>query len=281
VAELRGRSIDWADRAVRDAVSATASEAVALNVVDFVANDRAEVLARIENTEIQLNPVTTISIGALAEAPQVRTDLTAWERFLDVLADPNIAALLLSIGFLGIVVELLNPGLFVPGVAGVIALALGFLGFGVLPVDTVGLALVGIALVLLLLELAVPSGGVLGTGGIVALILGGIIAFRDTPAEFQPSRILLAVLLVLLVTIFLSVALGVLRMRKVAVAVGTAAMVGHRANVRTPMNPEGFVFVEGERWRARLRQGRAEPGEIVRIVDADGLQLVVEREETQ
>jgi membrane-bound serine protease (ClpP class) len=157
-------------------------------------------------------------------------------------------------------------------------MVLGFLGFGVLPVETAGLVLIALALVMFALELVVPSG-FLGGGGVVALILGGIIAFRGTPAEFQPSRLLLGVLGLLIVGMFASLAVGVARMRKMNVAIGAAALVGKVAVARTPLTPEGLVFVQGERWQAALDRGTAQPGDRVRIVGADGLRLKVHKEE--
>lgn len=281
IAELRGRNAAWAEEAVREAVAASASRAVELDVVDFVAVDLDELLSRVDGQDIELRPGTRIEIRGLAEAPIVRTDMTGWERFLDFLANPTLASLLITLGFMGLIFELANPGMIFPGVAGVIAMVLGFIGFGVMPVDTAGLVLIALALILFALELFVPSGGILGAGGVVALILGGIIAFRDTPSEFQPSRLLLGVLAFFIVGMFVSLAVGVARVRKMAGEVGTAALVGEVAIARTPLSPDGFVFVQGERWQASLEDGVAQPGERLRIVGAEGLRLKVQKERTQ
>lgn len=278
IAELRGRNGDWAEQAVREAVAASASRAVELDVVDFVAVDLDELLERIDGSSIELKPGTTVELHGLTSAARVHTKMTGWEKFLDFLADPTLASLLITLGFLGLIFELANPGMIFPGVAGVIAMTLGFVGFGVLPVDTAGLALIAIALILFALELFVPSGGILGAGGAVALVLGGIIAFRDTPSEFQPSKLLLGVLGFFIVGMFVSLAVGVARVRKMTGDIGTAALMGKVAVVRTPLSPEGFVFIQGERWQASLGRGTAQPGERVRIVGADGLRLKVEKE---
>jgi len=280
IAELRGRNADWAEQAVREAGAASSTQAVALDVVDFIAVDLDDLVRQIDGSSVTLKPGTTTEIGGLGRAPRVRTNMTGWGHFLDFLADPTLASLLISLGFLGLIFELANPGLIFPGVAGVISMVLGFLGFGVLPVETAGLVLIAVALVLFSLELFVPSGGILGVGGVVALILGGIIAFRDTPTEFQPSRVLLVVLAFLIVGMFVSLAVGVARMRRMNVAIGTAALVGKMAVARTPLTPDGLVFVQGERWRAALDDGTAQPGDRVRIVGADGLRLKVHKEES-
>ncbi|HEY4669095.1 MAG TPA: nodulation protein NfeD [Tepidiformaceae bacterium] len=281
IAELRGRNADWAEQAVREAVAVNETRAVELNVVDFVAIDLRDLLEQSEGLTLSIRPGTTVELHGLTTAPIVETNMTGWERFLEILADPTLASLLITIGFLGIIFELANPGIIFPGVAGAIAIVLGFLGFGALPVETAGLVLMFLALVFFALELFVPSGGVLGAGGIVALVLGGIIAFRDTPAEFMPSYIILGFLGFMIVGMFFSLAVGVARLRKLNVEIGSAALVGRVATARTPLTPEGFVFVQGERWQAMMDEGTAQEGERVRIVGADGLRLRVHKEADQ
>lgn len=279
LAELRGRNAEWAEQAVREAVAATAAEALELDVIDYVASDTDDLLRQIDGTTVGLRPGVTVSFSGLPEAQSVRTDQTVWERFLEIIADPNIASILIALGFLGLVFELSSPGTILPGTFGLIAMVLGFLGFGVLPVETAGLVLIAIALALFALELFVPSGGILGVGGVVSLVLGIIIAFRDTPAEFQPSRILLIALVVVVSGMFISLAVGLARLRKVDLPIGSQAMVGHSAIARTALTPSGHVAVMGERWQATLESGEAKPGERVRIVGADGLRLTVRKED--
>lgn len=279
IAELRGRNADWAERAVREAVSATATEALNLGVIDLIAPTRQALLEQVEGRTLELRPGITVQLAGLAAAPVVETKMTSWERFLDILADPTLASLLITFGFLGLVFELANPGLIFPGVAGAVAMLLGFLGFGVLPVETAGLVLIALALVFFALELFVPSGGTLGVGGVVALILGGIIAFRDTPPDFRPPYWVLGLLGFFIVGMFLSLAVGVARLRRLSAVTGTTELLGKMAIARTSLTPEGFVFVQGERWRATLDEGAAAQGDRVRIVGADGLRLHVHREE--
>ncbi|MCX7616699.1 nodulation protein NfeD [Tepidiforma sp.] len=209
IAELRGRNADWAEQAVREAVAVNENEAARLNVVDFVAADLDDLLRKAEGRTVTLRPGVTATLTGLADAPRVDLEMTPWERFLAFIADPAIASLLLSIGFLALIIELYAPGLGVPGVAGAIAIILGFLGFGLLPVDTAGLVLIGLGLALVAAELFVTSG-ILGAAGAVAIVLGGIIAFRDTPADFRPpawafaaaGSILAAVVLLLFAVVF-------------------------------------------------------------------------------
>ena len=285
IAELRGRNADWAERAVRRAVSATQTEAVELNVVDFVAGDLDELLERIEGTTVELRPATevkpatAVTLEGLPEAARVTTNMSIWERILEVLANPTLATILISAGTLGLIFELSNPGLILPGVAGVIGIIVGFLGLGALPVETAGLALIAAALIFLALELFVPSGGILAGGGLAALVIGAIIAFRDTPDEFLPNRVVVAVLGVVLVVMFVSMAVGLARMRKLRSVTGTEALVGRMAVARTPLAPDGLVFIEGERWRAELEDGgAAREGERLLVVRASGLRLTVRKE---
>lgn len=279
LAELRGRNAEWAESAVRDAASVNADEALRIGVVEFEEPDMESLLRALDGRELDLRPGVTFALGNVSEAPRVDTEMTAWERFLELLADPTLASILISLGFLGLIFELSNPGLIFPGVAGAIAMLLGFLGLGALPVETAGIALIALALIFFALELFVPSGGILGAGGLVALILGGMIAFRDTPPELQPNRIVLGILAFVVVGVFVSIALGLARMRRIPAVIGLEAMIGKPAVARTPLTPEGFVVIQGERWRARMTEGQAREGERVRIVGAEGFELLVQKEE--
>ena len=278
LAELRGRNAEWAEQAVREAVAVNQSKAAELGVVDFVANDLDDLLRQAEGRTVQLRPNVTVTLDGLTEAPRVTTSMTVWEHFLGFLADPTIASLLISLGFLALLIELASPGLIVPGTVGAIAIVLGFLGFGVLPVDAAGLVLILLGLGMIALELFVP-GGILGVSGTVAITLGAIIAFRDTPADLRPPVWLLVVIVVALLGAFGLLAYAVARMRGVGVLTGPAALVGHVAIARSPLTPYGWVVIQGERWLAQLEGGgRAEPGDRLRITGTDGLELRVRKE---
>jgi len=281
IALLRGRNADWAELAVRDAVAVDQDEAVRLNVVDFVANDIDDVLQQSEGRTFDLRPGITATLRGLPTAPRVTTEMTPWERFLGFLADPTVASLLISLGFIAILIEMGNPGLIVPGVAGAIAVTLGFLGFGVLPVDTVGLVLIVLGLGMIAVELFVP-GGILGIGGLISFVLGGIIAFRDTPADLRPDWWLLGVVGAIVAAAFGALSLAVARVRRMGSVTGTQGLIGQLAVARTTLAPDGFVFVHGERWRATIDSGpSATAGETLRITGAEGLRLKVRREDTK
>jgi membrane-bound serine protease (ClpP class) len=279
IADLRGRNADWAEDAVRDAVAATNTKAVELNVVDFTANDFDDLLAQSEGRTVELRPGITAELRGLQEAEVVNTEFTAFESFLEFIADPTIASLLITLGFLGLIFEMSNPGLFIPGAAGIVMLVLGFLGFGMLPVDTAGLLLVALGFALIALELVIP-GGVVGGIGLLALAIGAIIAFRDTPADLRPSYFVFGLLAFVFVGMFTTIAMGINRVRKTSAAIGTEALVGKLATVRSPLTPEGYVFVHGERWKAQIDDGKADTGDKVRIIGADGFRLRVHKEDS-
>ena len=278
-AELRGRNADWAELAVREAVSITQDKALELNVIDYLANDIDDLLAKITNIDVHLTPDTTETLTNISEAPRVYIEKTQWEKILELISNPTLATILLSLGFLALVFELSNPGLFLPGVAGVIAIVVGFLSLGTLPVDTAGLALIGAAMVFLFLELLVTSGGILGGGGIVSLVLGIIITFRETPTDLQPNKIVAAILIFFLAVLFISIAIGLARSRKKISPTGSDSLIGRMATVRTPLEPNGMVFLEGELWKAEIVTGSATEGEHVTIVETEGLQLKVSKME--
>lgn len=280
IAELRGRNADWAEEAVREAIAATQSEAVELNVVDFVANDIDDLLRQADGMTVELRPGVSATIIETADAPRVATSMTVWERFLGVVADPTIASLLISIGMIAIFIELGSPGLGVPGAIGVIAIALGFLGFGVLPVDAVGLALILIGLTLILAEVFVP-GGVLGGVGAVAVVLGAIIAFRDTPSDLRPPAWAQVIAgLAFLSSLALMGLMGAWLRR--SMSEGTPTLVGRLAVARTDLAPAGWVFIDGERWHAVADEpDEIAEGDRVRITEAQGLELRVTKEDDE
>ncbi|MGE5596802.1 MAG: NfeD family protein, partial [Hyphomicrobiales bacterium] len=275
IAELRGRNADWAEQAVRDAVAVNQTGAVEMNVVDFVANDFDDLLRQSEGRTVTVAPGRDVTLQGLDTAPVVHTNMTPWEHFLDFVADPTVASILIALGFFALIAEVANPGMMVPGVVGVVAMTLGFLGYGVLPVDAAGLVLIALGLVLIALELFVP-GGILGIGGLVCIVLGAIIAFRDTPASLRPPTGLVVALVIIVGAMFVSMAMTVARVRKMSAVTGTEALIGKTAIARTPLSPDGFVFVQGERWKAHLDAGNAHEGDRVRIVGAHGLKLRVE-----
>lgn len=276
IANYRGRNAEWAEQAVREAVSATETEAVDLNVVDLVADDLEDLLAQVDSRQVQLT-TGTVTLET-RDAPVVFNDMNLVERFLNIISDPNITFLLLSLGSVAIFYEIVAPGNIFPGVFGVIALILAFWALSVLPFNWAGLILIFVAIALLGAEIFVTSGGILGIGGVIALILGGFILTSGNPPEFQVNRWLIIGLAAATGAFFLFAVTSILRARRLPAAIGIHTLIGKEAVARSPLDPTGMVFVEGEYWSATVKEGRVKKGEKVVVTDVEGLKLTVSKE---
>jgi membrane-bound serine protease (ClpP class) len=272
IADERGRNADWAEDAVRDAVVATASQAVELGIVDLVAENRGALLEELDGRTVRVRGEDVTL--ATATAPVDVRDMSPFEDFLMVLSNPNIALILLSLGSLGLYFELSAPGSFFPGIAGAIAIILGLFSLGTLPINYAGLALLLFGLALLGAEIWVASGGVLGIGGAIAFLLGASILIDDTQAPFLEISRPLIYGITLALVLFSFVALrGVMYSRRRPLAIGGTDMVGMSTTMRGPAS----VYVEGELWSVRTRDGtQVAAGDPVRILAREGMTLIVE-----
>ena len=277
LAERNGRNADWAESAVRESVSANASDALQMHVVDYVATDLDELLKSVDGRSVQVEGQRQVVIRA-ASAPVVYNNRNFVENFLDIIANPNIAFLLLSLGSLAIFIEFVHPGAIFPGVFGVISLLLGFFALSVLPFNWAGVALILFAFILFGLELFIPSHGILGIGGAIALIFGGLLLTSDNPPGFQVSHWLVFGLAAALATFILFVVVNIVRIRRMPAKTGMRSMIGQPAVTRSALNPEGFVFIEGEYWQAESEDGEVQPGEPVVVTDVQGLKLTVKKQ---
>jgi membrane-bound serine protease (ClpP class) len=278
LAQLRGRDPDFAERAVRDAATMTATEARTAGVVEVLAATTEELLAAIDGRTVtiggsarQLNTKDATYVNVL---PDWRTRLIA------VVTDPNIAYLLLLLGFYGILFEIWNPGFVFPGVIGGIALLMALAALSVLPVSYAGLALIVLGVALMIAELLTPGFLVLGIGGIVAFAIGSVFLFDpgNVTFTFGVSWPLVAAATATTAA-FMFLVLGLaLRARRRPVLTGVEEMVGSMAKVIDWSGDAGRVHVRGENWQARLPEGREPPapGASVRIIALDGLTAVVE-----
>ena len=280
IAHERGRPVEWAVATVAEARSSPATEAVSLGAVDGIAATIAEVVAGAEGRTVKVaGGETTLS---LAGAPIEEIPLNPFQGFLHLLADPNIAFILFTIGFYGLLFELQNPN-FVTGILGAIAILLAFIGFGSLPINVAGLLLIGLGVLLFGLEPTVPSHGLLTVGGIVCFVLGAS-ALYNQPGPFEPDvGVALPLLVVASVT---TAAFGALiaataiRTRRMTAPLGTqlpSLAPGAPGEVRLPLEPIGSVYAAGEEWSARSADDRPLPrGTPVRVVRTEGLTVVVE-----
>jgi membrane-bound serine protease (ClpP class) len=281
IAAERGRNVEWAEDAVREAVSANEDEAVELNVVDFEARTLDSVLQQADGRTVRVGESNREVTLSLLDAPLVYNNRTPVERFLGLLADPNIAFLLLSLGALALLIEIFNPGMFVPGIVGAISLLLAFLALGTLPVNWAGVALIMLAFALFLAEMYVTGFGALGIGGVIALIFGGLILTSSSDPDLQVDRWLIFVLAAVVAGFFFSIATAIMRTRRAPAHMGAQALVGRFAVARTALDPEGFVFFDGARWRAEAEQAPVPAGERVRITAVKGLRLTVRRDDPE
>jgi len=274
IARERKRNVDWAVKAVRESVAIPADEAVRLHVVDLVAPDRADLLAKIDGREVSVAGAPR-KLG-LAGAELRAVDRTLTNRFFDVLANPDIAVLLILAGMLGLYVEFTTPGVLVPGVAGALCLVLGFISLQILPFSWLGLLLLFGGIALVVAELFVTSFGLLFALGVGCFLLGGSMLF-DRPAESDLNVSFWSVLVpaVAAVTIFGAVVVyAVGRTLRRAPVTGMNALVGRVGRAVTALSPEGTVFVRGEHWSARAESPVA-AGANVEILAVEGMRLRV------
>jgi membrane-bound serine protease (ClpP class) len=277
LAKERGRNAEWAEQAVRFAVAADSKEAVELNVVNFEARTLDDLLEQANGRTVRVGAENRSVVLNFTDAPVVYNNRTFVERFLGVIADPNIAFLLLSLGALALVFEFVVPGHIFPGVFGAIALLLAFFALGTLPVNWAGVSLILLAFVLFGLEAYIAGFGALGIGGVVALILGGLLLTSSGDPEFQVNRWLVIGLSIVLGAFFLSAVGALLRTRRAPPYMGAQALVGRLAVARSDLSPRGIVFMEGARWQATAEDPPVAVGERVEITAVNGLKLTVRK----
>ena len=277
IAKERGRNEEWAEQAVREAIAVDSGEAVELNVVDFEASTLDSVLEQADGRTVRVGEEGREVTLRLLDAPVVFNDRTLIERFFAILSDPNIAFMLLSLGGIGIFLELLNPGILFPGVFGVIALVLAFFSLGTLPVNWAGVALIGLAFALFAAEVFVSGFGVLGIGGAVSLILGGLLLTSTANPDFQVNRWLVIGIAAGIAAFFMIVVSTLISSRREPDGTGAPSFVGKHAVARSVLDPEGIVLFEGARWRAEAEGGPIQDGEQVIVTDVQGLKLTVKK----
>lgn len=278
LAELRGRNAEWAEKAVREAASISASVAVSEHVVDIEARDLADLLRQMQGHVVKLGnrSVTINSAGLTLE--QVEPD---WRtRMLATITDPNVALLLMMIGVYGLLFEFMNPGSFLPGTLGTICLLTGLYAFAALPVSYAGLALLLVGIGMMIAEAFLYSHGILGIGGVVAFALGASMLIDVESPEFRISQSLVAGFAVGSALFVLLVVRTALSARQRKIVSGAEEMIGARGVVQDWRDGRGHVFVHGERWSASGDR-ELDKDQAVRVVALSGLTVEVERDETK
>lgn len=248
IAEKRGRNAKWAEKAVRESVSITEKEALNLNVIDIIASDTKTLLDKIDGriVETSLGKQTLKTKGVHIQY----RDIGFRHKVLDIISNPNVAYLLMLIGFYGIFFEFTNPGAIFPGVIGAISLILAFYSFQTLPVNYAGLLLIILAIILFILEIKVASYGLLTIGGVISMLIGSLMLF-ESPLPF--FRLSLKVILpaVLLTTLFFSLTIFlVIKAYRRKPVTGTEGLIGLEGEAKTAIHDYGQILVHGEIWHA-------------------------------
>ena len=282
IAQERGRNEEALEKTVREAASFSALEALDLNIVDFIAEDIQDLLAQLDGRSVRVSGENEARELATRDLDIRRLDKTVLENFLEFISDPNVSFILLTIGGLGIVVELFNPGLIAPGVVGGICLLLFFLAVGNLPVNWAGAAFIIMAVLLAVLETQVSGFGILGAGSIVSFLVGGLLLFNQfgevspTVPEVSVNRWLLAGTAGVLAAGVIYVALEIFSSRRRGRDPSHSSLIGQEAIVTGELAPRGVVRVGNETWTADSVDGNViDVGESVTVVGVDGLILTV------
>lgn len=275
-AQERGRNADWGERAIREGASATANEALELNVVEILANDLDDLLRQLDGRVVQLACGREVTLQTAGSAVQNRP-MSLLSRFLMIITEPTVAYLLLGAGMLGLWVEISNPGIQLPGVLGGVCIILGLYALGTLAVNWAGVILIVFSFILFTVDIFAPTHFVLTTGGIVAFVVGSLLLFSSSAPDLRIEVWAIVVMAAVLALVaILGLVLAILRRRRGAFS-GQEALVGMVGVVRQRLDPAGQVFVDGALWRAQCDQGPLEVDTPVEIVAVDGLLLHVRR----
>lgn len=272
LAKLRGRNADWAEKAVREAVSLEATEAHKLGVVDYVATDLSHLLKQIDGRIVRVAErdirLASAEAALIHYAPDWRV------RLLSVITNPSIALLLMMLGVYGLFFEFTSPGFGVPGVLGAICLLLALYGLHLLPVNYAGLALILLGIIFMVAEAFVAGVGILGLGGVVAFIVGAIILIdTELPGYGIPLSLIVPIAAVSALLLGVTGNLA-LRARRRQVVSGEAMLLSAIGQMLTDADGEGWVLVNGERWRAHTAQPLRQ-GQQVLVTGRNGLVLEV------
>ncbi|OFZ83289.1 MAG: hypothetical protein A2603_16280 [Bdellovibrionales bacterium RIFOXYD1_FULL_55_31] len=290
IALQRRRNAKWIESAVRKSVSITAEEADELNVIDLTAKNRGSLLQSIDGSKVSL-AAGVIKIRT-KNAKVIEKSMNFAERILHAITDPNIAYLLMTLGFIGIIAELYSPGMIFPGVTGAISLLISFAALGSLPFNWVGAALLAIGIALLIFELQTEGFGFLGVAAMVAFILGSLILYRPLhPVSPSMPRVALNPWLIAGISVFMAsfsvlVLRAILRSRHLPLATGSQTLVGQIAVVSIPLAPEGRVRLGTEEWSAviepedQLASQTIPEGERVEVTAVEGVTLKVKYRRT-
>ncbi|GJL61414.1 MAG: serine protease [Nitrospirales bacterium] len=272
IAERRGRNTEWAEQAVRQSVSVTAQQALDLTLIDFVPENLTKLLEALDGktTSIDTQSVTIHTANA-----QIHTYPMSWRlEVLKALSDPNIAYVLMTIGTIGIIAELYNPGAILPGVVGAISLILAFYSLHTLPVNYAGVLLLIVGLIMLLLEATVTSFGLLAIGGITSLILGSVMLIKEGYPFYELSWATIIPVVAFTTGFVLLIVSFSVKTLKSRTMTGSEGLIGMTGSAKTDLTPSGKIFVHGELWNA-ISDTPIHAGDTIEVTGMDGLTLYV------
>jgi membrane-bound serine protease (ClpP class) len=269
IAEERGRNMEEAELAVTQSKSFTDVDALEYNLIDLRADNLESLIAQIDGWEVTLANGEEVVIDT-ADYVQTRNEMNAIESFLQTISDPNIAYILLTLATIGLIVEISNPGMVFPGIAGGISLLLAFYSLGVLNAYWGGIALLLLAVGLFIAEYFTTSFGLLTAGGIASLVIGSLILFSHSPG-IEVNRGLIAGVTVGFTAFAIFVVGAIIRGQRRRKYTGAEGMIGGIAIAKTPLDPTGTVLAQGELWTAASEGDRVAPGEEVIITKVEAL----------
>ncbi len=275
IAEKRGRNADWAEKAVRESVSINEKEALERNIIDLIAPTQDSLLSALDGREIKL--VDSTKVLHTKNATVVLREMSWRHKILYKISNPTIAYILMILGIYGLFFELSNPGAVLPGVFGGIFLILAFFALQTLPVSAAGILLILFALLLFILEVKVTSYGILSVGGIIAMFLGSIMLYDETPGFTVRVDWRVALAVAISTGLFFIFALGMaLKARASKPTTGREGLLGEKGRALTDIDPEGDIKVHGEIWKAYSDQ-KIKKGDRIRVVSIEGLEVKVEK----
>ncbi|MEO9023179.1 MAG: nodulation protein NfeD [Ginsengibacter sp.] len=276
IAEKRGRNVQWAEEAVRTSVAITEQEALEKNVINIIAVTQKDLLNQLDGKQVQLNDGSKTLHTKDAEVESL--EMGFFQKVLSRISDPNIAYIIMMLGFYGLLFELFSPGAIFPGIIGVICLILAFYTMSSMPVNYAGLALIVFGIVLYLLEIKVISHGMLAIGGTISVLLGSLILFRSSPADnfVSLSKTVIFSVTAFSALFFLFLITMGLRAQRAKPVSGGSAMIGQTAVTLGVLNPRGQVSIVGEIWRAVSLSDEIGANEKVVVKEIKELTLYVE-----
>ena len=278
LAKERDRNIEWAEKSVTESASITEQEALKNNVIEIIAKDERDLLNKLDGRKVKIGD--KIKVLNIKNAALKYIDMDVRQRFLDILANPNIAYILMILGFYGLLYEITHPGIGVPGIAGVICIILAFFSMQILPTNYAGLALIILGMILFVAEVKVPGFGLLTLGGLVSMVLGSLLLFESSDQIMRVSLNLIISFTLATAGITIVLVRAVVVSHKRKVVSGKEGLIGEigRAQTLISRDKEGKVFIHGEIWDS-LSKEEVKEGEKIEVVKVDGMVLEVKKRE--